>query len=101
MQKEMEKNTENCLTSSLQKPDLEGKADSTPPGGRPVMVRDVRTAKRLLGKIILQIQRGQILSETARLLTYCLSTYVSICKDHEFEDRLEEIEKQVLKRMKK
>jgi hypothetical protein len=67
------------------------------PGGtktnRPVRVRDVKTAKRCLGNIIMQVQKGEVLNETARLLTYCLSVYVSICKDGEFEARLLALEK--------
>jgi hypothetical protein len=66
--------------------------DTPTPAKRPIKVRDVRTAKRLLSNIILQVQKNEILSETARLLVYCLSTYVSICKDSDFETRLVTIE---------
>lgn len=73
------------------------KNGSTPggtPTNRPVRVRNVQTAKRCLGNIIMQVQKGEVLNETARLLTYCLSVYVSICKDGEFEARIAALEQQ-------
>jgi hypothetical protein len=69
--------------------------NALPPGGaisRPVRIRDVQSAKRLLSRVIMQIQRGEVEDGKARLLTYCLSVYVGICKDNDFEIRLKAIE---------
>lgn len=66
--------------------------------GRVIRVRSIGTARRLLGKIITEIQKAQIDHETARLLVYCLSVYGSITKDHTLEARIEELEKKIWKK---
>jgi hypothetical protein len=67
----------------------------TPPlglTGRPVTVRDARSAKRLLGKIIVALQKGTVSSYLAKDLCYLLSVYVQICQSSDFEERLEKLE---------
>jgi hypothetical protein len=67
---------------------------------RPVMVRNVKTASRLMGRILLEIQKDQIGGEKAKLLIYGLSHFVNIHRDHVLEGRVEALENS-LKRCEK
>lgn len=68
------------------------------PGKIPA-VRNTRTAKRLLSRLIAAFCRGEIGGKDAKTLAYLLQTYCQITKDCEFEqlveDRFAAIEKQL------
>jgi hypothetical protein len=62
---------------------LPKKIKTKQPTQRPIRVRDVKTASRLMGKIILQIQRDEINHDKAKLLIYALGAYVNISKQND------------------
>jgi hypothetical protein len=67
-----------------------------PPGAgrptkRPVRVRDVRSARKVLSRIILELQRGPAerdTRDTYRLLVYSLSVFAQMYQDAELEERI-------------
>lgn len=59
---------------------------------RPIKVRNLRSAKRLLSRLITQLQAGQITGQDAKDLTYLLSVFVMLVRDHELEERIESVE---------
>jgi flagellin-specific chaperone FliS len=61
-------------------------------GLKAVKVTKISHAKRLLSKLILQLQRGDITGQLAKDLTYLLSTFVNIFKTAELEDRIKKLE---------
>ena len=64
------------------------------PGPRPVRVRKLKDAKRLLSRLIVQLQAGTIAGQDAKDLCYLLSTFVQIVRDGELETRIERLERQ-------
>jgi len=71
----------------------------TPRGGRsrPVAVVDIRSAKRLMSRLLIQIQRDIITSEKARLLFYGIQTFTSVIRDSELEQRVVALEEHIAK----
>jgi hypothetical protein len=66
---------------------------SPPPRAlRPVRVRDLRGAKRLLSRLISQLQRGEVESAYAKDITYLLSVFIGLVRGHELEDRVRKLE---------
>jgi len=61
----------------------------------PIKVNNLKSAKRLLSRLIYELQAGTIESQIAKDLTYLLTSYVNVFKQHEFEQRLEELEKKL------
>lgn len=62
---------------------------------RPVKVKSISDAKRLLSKLIYKLQTGEINGQNAKDMTYLLISYVNMVKDNEFENRLTEIEEKI------
>lgn len=58
----------------------------------PVEVHTVKDAKRLLSRLITQLQEGEIENRTAKDLAYLLQIYVNTIREHELEERLTAIE---------
>ena len=63
----------------------------TPPA---IAVRDLRGAKRLLGRIILQLQKGEIEESKSKTLAYLLTVFIEICSASDFEKRIQKLEKE-------
>lgn len=63
----------------------------TPPL-RGVRVRTLKDAKRLLSRLITQLQAGTIEGKNAKDLTYVLSVFVQVVKDSDIEERLTKLE---------
>lgn len=61
----------------------------------PVKVTNLKAAKRLLAKLIYDLQTDKIDNQKAKDLTYLLVSYVNIFKQYELELRIEQIEKQI------
>ncbi len=59
---------------------------------KPIEVRNLRTAKRLLSRIITAFQRNEIEDSRAKTLAYLLVSYVSLTRDYEFEERISKLE---------
>ena len=70
-------------------------ADDTPVCSRPINVHSVSDAKRLLSRIIREVQNDTMTGKKATSLTYLLTTFVQIAKQSEFDARLEGIEKKL------
>ena len=62
------------------------------PRPRPVKVRKLKDAKRLLSRLIVQLQAGTIAGQDAKDLCYLLSTFVQIVRDADLEQRIEKLE---------
>ena len=61
----------------------------------PIKVTSLKNAKRLLSRLIFDLQNGTIENQTAKDLTYLLVSYVNVFKQYEIEKRIEEIEKRI------
>lgn len=61
----------------------------------PIKVTSLKQAKRLLSKLIYDLQTGMIENQTAKDLTYLLVSYVNVFKQYEIEKRIDEIEKRI------
>ena len=59
---------------------------------KPVKIRQLKDAKRLLSKLITEFQKGTIKSREAKDLCYLVVSYVQIAKDVDIEDRLKVLE---------
>lgn len=60
-----------------------------------IKVTSSKQAKRLLSKLIYDLQTGAIDNQTAKDLTYLLVSYVNVFKQYEIEKRIDEIEKRI------
>ena len=76
-----------------------GKTDETQGERRPKAIRvsSIKDARRLLSRLISQLQQGTVLSRDAKDLTYLLSIYVQITRESDLEERLEALEKQTVR----
>jgi len=73
-----------------------GNAKGTPLlHGKPIAVTNIRTAKRLLSRLILAFQKGEANGRDAKDLCYLVSIYVQIAKDTELEERLIKLEEKL------
>lgn len=61
-------------------------------GIKAVKVTKINHAKRLLSKLIYQLQKGEITGQLAKDLTYLLSTFINIFKTAELEERINKLE---------
>ncbi len=61
----------------------------------PIKVTSLKNAKRLLSRLIYDLQSGMIENQTAKDLTYLLVSYVNVFKQYEIEKRIDEIEKRI------
>jgi hypothetical protein len=65
------------------------------PNPAPVIVTDLKTAKRLFSRVLRDVQAGEMDDRTARTLIYGLSEYVRAFRDVDFDTRLTEIEQKL------
>jgi hypothetical protein len=57
---------------------------------KPIKVTNLKTAKRLLSKLIYDLQINQIDSKLAKDLTYLVSVFVNIYKESDLETKINE-----------
>ena len=62
-------------------------------GYTPIKVTNLKNAKRLLSKLIYELQTGKIDNQTAKDLTYLLVSFVNVFKQYEMEGRISELER--------
>ena len=82
------------LSVTLPEPPPVGDAPAAS-GKRPIRVRDARSARRMLSRVIDTLQGGSVAKEdreTLRLLVYALSVFTQIFRECEFEERLRQLE---------
>lgn len=82
---------------------VERQEDSQPlPLGHknPIRISNVRDAKRLLARLIREFQKGRIEDRWAKTLTYIVTSYVSVAKDTEIEERLQRLEEHLAEKRK-
>lgn len=60
--------------------------------GRPVPVKNVKDASKLLGRLIKHFQEGTVESSFAKTLCYLLQTFVNIHAQSSLEERIERLE---------
>lgn len=90
---------ENLRKTPVQQADETIVSGDPPPllaGGKEV--RCIRSAKKLLGKLISAFIRHEISSEESRTLCYLITLYVTICKDNDILERLEALEEKLTER---
>jgi hypothetical protein len=75
--------------------DTKGASLTLTPPLRPVKVRSLKDAKRLLSRLIVQLQSGQVKGSDAKDLTYLLSVFLQLVRDHELEQRIKRIEQTI------
>ncbi|MCH7972539.1 MAG: hypothetical protein IH949_01375 [Bacteroidetes bacterium] len=61
----------------------------------PIKVTNLKNARRLLSRLIYQLQTGEVANQTAKDLTYLLISYVNVFKAYEFEQRLIKLEEKL------
>jgi hypothetical protein len=61
----------------------------------PIKVTSLKAAKRLLSRLIYDLQTGAVDNQTAKDLTYLLASYVNIFKTFELQTRIEILEKNI------
>lgn len=61
----------------------------------PSRITNIRQAKRILSSLISEFVKGSITNQDAKDLAYLLSTFVSIIKDAELEQKLSLMEKRL------
>jgi hypothetical protein len=62
---------------------------------KPIMVRIISDARRLLTKLICKLQTGEITGQNAKDMTYLLISLVSIIKEGELEAKLNALEERM------
>jgi hypothetical protein len=63
------------------------------PVGVPIKVNKLKDGRRLLSRLIHQLQTGQVSGQVAKDLCYLLTTYVNVFRTAELEQRIEALEK--------
>ena len=62
---------------------------------RPIKVNSLKSARRLLSRLIFDLQIGAVENQTAKDITYLLTSYVNVFKQFELEKRIDELEKRL------
>ena len=62
---------------------------------RPIRIKKIDDARRLLSRLILALQKKQIAGRDAKDLCYIVVSYVNVASETDLEKRVEEIEKQI------
>lgn len=88
----MAQNEKLKQANALQVLDLKGAPGPGPMFNKIVRVNNARSAKRLMGKIILEFQRRTICSDDAKTLCYLVSTFIQACTMSDIEERVKSLE---------
>lgn len=83
------KKSQNKKKSS---PQTQGKNAPTPFLVNVRLIKDVEGAKKVLSKLIRGFVRNEISDPKARTLCYLLNSFVAICRDSDFEKRINALE---------
>jgi len=59
---------------------------------KPIRVRNLKDAKKLLGRLLVAFQRKEVDNRDAKDLAYLVSVYVQVLKDAELEQRIAKLE---------
>ena len=62
---------------------------------KPVRIRKLKDAKRLLSRLIHEFQKGTINNRDAKDLCYLIVSFVQIAKDVDLEERINQLEERV------
>ncbi len=60
---------------------------------RPIRIRSVKDARRLLARILRQLQLGEISESKAKTISYVANSYAKLFEVSELEERVAELEK--------
>lgn len=90
------KKTKKKASEQQQQTELPAVMGSTPSAleRKPIVVRDARSAKRLLGRLIVAMQKREVLGSEAKDLCYLLSVFVQIHRDSDLEERIVKLERE-------
>lgn len=59
---------------------------------KPIAVTNIRSAKKLLSKLIKGFQKKEIDDRNAKTLAYLIQVYVQVIKESEFDQRIKDLE---------
>ncbi len=62
---------------------------------KPIRISNLRDARRLLGRLIYEFQKGTIVNQDAKDLCYLVISFCQVLKDCEFEERITNLENQI------
>jgi len=65
------------------------------PPGNVVVVKTLKSARRLFTRLLSQIQADEIEPQKAKLLIYAISNYIPLYEKSELEDRIEYLENNI------
>ena len=76
---------------------LRGDRKNTPPSlkEKPIRVRNLKDAKKLIGRLLVAFQREEIDGRNAKDLAYLLTVFIQIVKDVELDERLTKLENNI------
>lgn len=64
---------------------------------KPVRVRSGKDAKKLLSRLLVAFQRGEVANDEARTIAHLLSVFIQIEKEIELLERIEKLEARITK----
>ena len=62
---------------------------------KPIRVKNLRDAKKLISRLLVAFQREEIDGRNAKDLAYLLTVFIQIVKDGELEERLTKLENNI------
>ena len=65
--------------------------DIPPTAAKAIRVKDTKSAKRLLSRLIVQLQRGEVINDTAKDLTYLINSFIALMKFAAEESEIEDV----------
>jgi hypothetical protein len=63
---------------------------------RPIRVRQVKDAARLLGRVLMQLQKDEISDTKAKTISYVCNSYIKSCEVSTLETRIGALEANLL-----
>ena len=96
MKKKIEKNNSKQTQLTINK-DIKIKdvKDTPPLLVKPIRVNTIKQAKKLLSRLIWQLQTEEIKSQKAKDITYLLSVFLTVIRDSELEERIKTLEERI------
>ncbi len=86
----------NYMSKDAKTVDNKGAKQGYPPRRRAIRIKSISDARRLLSRLIFQLQGEEIESRFAKDLCYLAISYVNIARDSDIESRLDELEQKVI-----
>jgi hypothetical protein len=59
---------------------------------RPMRIKNLHDCSRLLGRVLMQLQKGEVSDNKAKTISYCANSYAKVFELSDLETRLNKIE---------